>query len=265
LKRVVTSDLKDLNERVAAALEAEVAHRTRDSAPIEYVAPLCNVDLEGARLNVAPQLVIERMTDREVSVCIAHGLLGHSPLMSAGLFYVRNWCAIRLTSEQPVLVHPGSFEPQAGKHLHLDREAREEVLNVLLALRLFKRGDVSVSGWLKSCPVATAEGSGYETQAGHVLQEGERQILRQGDLAELSELVELARVARKDTSLEVAARRFGFALERHRPEDRLLDLAIAGEALFLQDTKTESAHKFAERGALLWKRHLRPVACFSRS
>src|SRR5207302_9726569 len=79
----------------------------------------------------------------------------------------------------------------------------------------------------------------------------ERQALATSDTAELPKLAQLTPNAERDRSLAVAARRFGFGLERHRPEDRLLDLAIAGEALFLRDTKSESAHKFAERGAQL--------------
>jgi len=249
LRRVATSPLVDLTEKASAAIEAEIAFRTTESAPVLYLAPLSGVDLEAGPVSVGSGMTIERMTDAEISVCIQNGFLGHSPFMSAGIFHVRDYCAIRITSVQPVIIHEGSAaSPTPNPHKDVDEEARAEIQNVLLALRLLKRGDVSVAGVLVSCPPIV---DGWAFHPGQVLEHRDRQVLTAGDAAELASLVELARNTRRDRSLAVAARRFGFALERHRPEDRLLDLAIAGEALFLQNTQTESAHKFAERGALL--------------
>ena len=45
--------------------------------------------------------------------------------------------------------------------------------------------------------------------------------------------------------LTTALRRFAFAGERSTPEDRLLDLVIAAEALFTPKTTTAVAHKVA--------------------
>jgi hypothetical protein len=52
--------------------------------------------------------------------------------------------------------------------------------------------------------------------------------------------------------IEVAIRRFGYAGERNRPDDRLVDLIIAAESLFLSDTA-----EAGERGELRFRLALR--------
>lgn len=49
----------------------------------------------------------------------------------------------------------------------------------------------------------------------------------------------------------VAPRRVRYAAQRHRPEDRLIDLLIAAEALFLPQQSSEIGYKFAMRAAYL--------------
>lgn len=44
--------------------------------------------------------------------------------------------------------------------------------------------------------------------------------------------------------LDVALRRFGYAGERHRPEDRVIDLLIAAESLFLNDIENVGELRF---------------------
>jgi hypothetical protein len=58
--------------------------------------------------------------------------------------------------------------------------------------------------------------------------------------------------ARGTPFLGATARRFGYAGERHRPEDRLVDLMIAAEALFLSDTAEAK-----ERGEMRFRLSLR--------
>jgi hypothetical protein len=54
---------------------------------------------------------------------------------------------------------------------------------------------------------------------------------------------------RKNKSLSIAIRRFNYSADRERPEDRMLDLMIAGEALFLSGTTEELRYRFALRAA----------------
>ncbi len=54
-----------------------------------------------------------------------------------------------------------------------------------------------------------------------------------------------------DRALDVAIRRFTSAIGEHHHEDKLIDLLIAAEALFLGDGEPELKHRFAERVALL--------------
>jgi hypothetical protein len=46
-------------------------------------------------------------------------------------------------------------------------------------------------------------------------------------------------------------RRFGFAGERSRAEDQIIDLMVGAEAIFLPGEDSESAHKLSLRAALL--------------
>src|SRR5262249_29630803 len=57
--------------------------------------------------------------------------------------------------------------------------------------------------------------------------------------------------ARATPFLDSAIRRFGYAGERHRPEDRLMDLMISAESLFLSDigSTSEMSYRLALRFA----------------
>src|SRR4051812_37531538 len=55
----------------------------------------------------------------------------------------------------------------------------------------------------------------------------------------------------KSKPLATALRRFGFAGERARAEDQIIDLMIAAEAVFLPGEQGESAHKLSLRAGLL--------------
>jgi hypothetical protein len=77
--------------------------------------------------------------------------------------------------------------------------------------------------------------------------------------ADVDELVALWREVRSSAVqgkrfLVTAMRRFAFAGERPRPEDRILDLMIAAEALFTPGTQTEVSHKVALQAAAFLER-----------
>jgi hypothetical protein len=59
--------------------------------------------------------------------------------------------------------------------------------------------------------------------------------------------------------LTTALRRLAFAGERSRPEDQIIDLTIASEAVFLAGEQQESAKKLALRGAVFLRDDSRPV------
>jgi Apea-like HEPN len=63
----------------------------------------------------------------------------------------------------------------------------------------------------------------------------------------------------KRKPLTTALRRLTFAGERSRPEDQIIDLMIAAEAVFLAGEMTESANKLALRSAVFLRNDSRSV------
>jgi hypothetical protein len=250
LRRVAESNGGSLLERLTTALETELNYRTRETARVMYLAPVCGLDCEAPSVPAGNGATFDKMGDAELAMFIRNGLLVSAFFSLPGLFDAADLCAIRFISEQPIIVHPGSSggpAPDARLYSAMDDEARQAVQDALTALRLLRRGDVSVAGTLVYCPDFE---SGWAISPGRQIKGHERHKLVRNDANDLGRLVSLVRAARDDRSINVALRRFGYALERDRAEDRLLDLAIAGEAIFLDDN-VEATHKFAQRAALL--------------
>lgn len=249
LRRIAALRGGSARERVTKAIERELALRGMVTAPLVYLALVCGLDCDDLPISLGNGAKLDRMTDAELATCIRDGTLSSGLFAIPGSFRVDDSVAIRVVSEQPILVHDGKVAdlPAPQPFYVMDADARQAIQDVLTGLQLLRRGNVSIPATFVSCPTFP---SGFALHPGQQLRSSERQRLHASDANELQNLVSQVRAARDDHSIGVALRRFGYALERDRPEDRLLDLTIAGEAIFL-DSNVEAASKFAQRATML--------------
>ena len=117
------------------------------------------------------------------------------------------------------------------------------------ALRLFKRGRVSVTG-----KIAPHDGGVVFFGGGHAVPQVAEPdlVLTAAEAESFRRFWPLFRAARQIPAVEAAIRRFSYAGERTRPDDEIVDLVAALEGLLLSGISEagEFAYRTSLRGAL---------------
>ncbi|MFH1747646.1 MAG: hypothetical protein ABIG44_11440 [Planctomycetota bacterium] len=195
------------------------------------------------------QTEISRLKGHERDVCLS--MLPHKS-------FVPTQYAIKATYEMDRIVGdpiPSHNEQMLDEHPHNSSEAAEHIQELLRALGVFKKGNFSHLGIV--CGTESWIDPGYHlffpahphdpigrTQYALTLEEGAQIPSFCKNFGDPS--------VKRAKWLDVAIRRFDDAIHRARPEDGLLDLMIAAEALFLSDI-----HNAKERGELRYRLSLR--------
>lgn len=201
-----------------------------DEVEFEAVAPLPNFKVGSAPVALDGRLEIDRLTDEEILRCLGVGLpMGFE---TYGTMVLYGTCGVRYHFTERKFFGEVQHD---GKALQIEHERiTAKFLEVSHALRLFKKGSVHIPAFAvfsRHWPVNNVTTSGPIEP-----------IVRSG-LYELStmETSDFAKFwndvirARKVSFLDAAIRRSGYAGERRRAEDRLVDLMICAESLFLSD------------------------------
>ena len=190
-------------------------------------------------VKLSERVELDRLTDEEVAICADLGFLGD---MFPGMEWVQAREAVGLrcfgTVQKTVNESPGV--QGFGEGRFGDRPAWAQHLlvgDVLSALRLVKEGRIRsagqvsiLKGWLLGGMRSFGPRGGTQFRFGqYELNEIETADLH-GIWAHLS-----GGVLEERRFLAASLRRFNLALERDLVEDRIVDLMIAGESLFLHD------------------------------
>lgn len=240
------------------AFQELVESLTFETAAWIVIAPLSGVASDETPITLEPGVEITTLSDPEVIACLSTGLL--TSFGGTGATFVTNRIGIRLTEQWPAIVGDDEHDEDATHAYARRADLVEAVVHVL---RLLKDGEVSVPGTV-AFSSSSAEGRayffGYSPAPRHT--EFERYRLEPTEVDELVALWRDVRSAavRGKRFLVTAIRRLAFAGERARPEDRILDLMIAAEALFTPRTQTEVSHKVALHAATFLERQDATVA-----
>jgi hypothetical protein len=236
--------------------EALMREFDRNSYELEIVAPLHGLGCDPAvdDLQLEDGLVLGALSAEEVGWALTTGLI-RPQLAPAGLVQVGRVWGVRARFTAPKVVG----ESMAGTLDTWERQqasiARME--EVLHALRLFKAGRVSLPGSLSLVKHWSGTSSGVRIVGiGH--QEAawwsRSYALTAAEAAELREFWPSVTLGRSKKLVAAAIRRLSYAGERNRADDRLVDLVIAAESLFLGGAGTaqergELRYRYALRGA----------------
>jgi hypothetical protein len=227
-----------------------------DRIAFKMVAPLPYLVFPSFPLRLNNELVLDRLTDDEVTRCYQVGVLRPDSLEYP---FIQGEVAvgIRRTMFLPKLIRPGDKAPEppdAGNEGSFGNRPPSKndlvIKDVLSALRLFKHSQIHMAGlaiwtdsyWLRS-------GTSFQVH-------GQWPYVGNFKLSEdeVPHFLELWRL------LEEGAARFGFSIHRFNLAfdrgllvDRVVDLVIAAEALFLSDLddkyRGELRFRFALRAA----------------
>lgn len=231
-------------ERLIADLE-----RTECDLPI--FIPLPGVKCAEVPIEVEPGLEIALLSDTEVAWCLRSGLIQTIGPVDHAM--VGEVVAIRMRFSLPKIV--GDERPGADSAYQLERQRLDRALAVIHALRAFKGGRFSTPGYVRlTDEVGSGAQFGPLEGTGALRRLGGNYELTSEDVAAFRSFWPQFAEAVKRTLIARAMRRFSYAADRDRADDRLTDLVIAGETLFLGDTgeaqyRGELRYRYALRAA----------------
>jgi hypothetical protein len=237
------------------------------SANAEYLVTyfLQGVSFNQDRIELEPDLILERLTRQEIGQALDDGIF--KPLYGSVPVYPPAECtsfALKKTWRLPRITGGGISQRERDEVTELTNpgQVAEELLQCLallsgsavyLAGTSMHRVDDDFSAFansrmFRSAPLPTARGDGFR--------------VTEEDAIELKRLWTLIHNESFPTNkaLALAVRRLGFAAQRERVEDRLIDVLIAAEAFYLTDSGDAK-----ERGELKYRLALRAAVWSERS
>lgn len=141
--------------------------------------------------------------------------------------------------------------------------AEEVCQKVIWALRLFKDADVSIPCLsLFWSPLISVYGyyTHFRVSPFRALTEYK---LSQKEAIEFRNFWQRCHGLMDNATLNIALRRFGYAFERARPEDKLIDCVLGFESLFLKEKEHDYAKKISERMLKLLQNNKTALDSFS--
>lgn len=223
----------------------------RASFPFVLLAPLLGLKIESAPIRLTSDIEIDQMTDDEIIRCLSMGWLQAGYGMQR-IADIKEAAAVRVRYHLEKRVGP-TDRPQIDEALKVKQIANERAMGVLHAIRVFKEGRVSIPGLLQFSPHWPLESrTRFQYLNPGLMPQFNKYDLARNEVDEFSAFWKRFQDATAKGALANAIRRFSYANERDREDDRLVDLMIAAESLFLADAGAPQ-----ERGELRYRLALR--------
>lgn len=249
-----SGDLAYSEDRFKARWEQWMA--AFDSSSVKHVAIAPIAGLRGIphAIEIAPHLVLDKLSDEEILTCVQHGVLD-PVLPEMPLVGFEGLLGFRLTVEAPKVISvDGSLSPivspdESGTFGHRPwRQVGLAVDDAVMVLRLLKRSRVRCLGHVLqgSSPFVR----GIQWQRRLVRNSGGSSTLDAAEAAEVPAI--LGQLLDQERTMSFSLRRFSQSCERENLEDRFVDLVIAAEAFYLADVDSgrgELTFRIAHRAA----------------
>jgi hypothetical protein len=224
-----------------------------DCVPFNTVAPLPRLVIPQSPVRLNSEIVLDRLTDEEVTRCWEAGVLRPC---SPRFPFIETEVAIgiRKTTYVPKLIQADDEPPESPSEANTGSFGnrcpfREDLLidDVLSALRLFKHTQLRSAGhaswtdgyWL---------GDGTSFRSLGQWPYGDKCELSEADVPQFLEVWRLLEAGSDE--MDFTLRRFNLSFERRLGDDRLVDLVIAAESLFLGDLGAQDRGELRFRFAL---------------
>ncbi len=244
------------NHRFDGRWRELVAFFSADRIPYKTVAPLPHLVIPDHPLRVNDEIVLDRLTDDEVTRCCQVGVLKpispRFPVIDADVAI-----GIRKTALVPKLVQLGDEPSEPRDAANIGSFGNRPLLHdhlvvddVLTALRLFKHTQLRTAGHASWTDAYWLSG-GTSFRSLRPWPYGVKYELSEVEAPEFLELWRLLEAG--SDQIAFSLRRFNLAFDRELLDDRIVDLVIAAESLFLgalgvQD-RGELRFRFAIRAA----------------
>jgi len=218
----------------------------RDTISVTDIIPLHNFSSEDDEIRFSDELRIRRITDREKEGFLKGASFSGWPQHEM----IHGNYVIELRHQMKKLFQGDT--PTGG-----DPTIAKAIDNILIALRLFKQGNVGYN-LIESKHDLDIRAFIGGTRSGFLFQRfiGNEYVLKRQDVKPLVEFYKSIPfdLVTKEKGIDLAIRRLGYAYERLKHEDKVIDLMIAYEAAFFRQGESgEQRHKLAVRVARLLK------------
>jgi hypothetical protein len=219
----------------------------RDVLEYRYFCPLSEFHMEAERIDLGSKFFIVRISMKEKDRMLSRLSLGSLPYLSKDAI-VSTGYAFDFYVEVPKVIGETSAIPHEDSS---DQVAREKFDEACFALRLFKGGAIDYDFVQKTTlgdPFRFTKTFGSSRPK----PSPDLYVLSNDEIPAFLEFWQFYQKVRlvKRSQVEIALRRFNFAYERKRPEDKLIDYMIGFEALLLKQEQ-ELRYKLALRGSAL--------------
>lgn len=233
---------------VFAEFEAAIK---RDEFTHVILLPLSGVETSTVPISLGEALEVDAFGDDEIARCLEAGYLRTRMDPTGIAFSAGRVVGVRSTFQLPKTIGDDQTGREAALSSYTDLLTRAQT--VPEALRAFQAGDFIATGYVMF--------AGTENEGGHAVHLGaapsgrefvaEPYSLDADGAEEFAEFWPRYEKAKTNRAIALAARRFGYAFDRTRLDDRLVDIVIGAEALLLSDQseRTELRFRFALRAA----------------
>jgi len=265
VRRLILTATEDGSTLVFSSDTFESQYRTLENAcysdtiPVTTVVPLYGLAAPNEPIHLTTEAEIDALSDEETGRCLDANILPRvfpdTPFVSVEA----NLKCLRIRAEMKKMVDMSGddraqYRPEARAFREKVHDRVDEVLRVL---RIFKRGSVSPATFLHHSPHFFLHGR-YAWTHSAVRPDVWPQERLQLSISEISEFTQFCKAAERAKTkkfLDNALRRFGYAGDRHRADDKLVDLMISAESLFLSDSgepkeRGEMRYRLAQRAAV---------------
>lgn len=206
-----------------------------DSISFQIIAPLVPFKSTVKTIDLAENIKINQLSDEEINLLIQIGLCASLPYGTARVPQY----AIRYHYSLPKVIGKQSFAPKEKEQMFKEqKEIGDCIEEILRALQAFKWWHCSLTAMIHHTSNWLLQG-GIRFQSFPTMYQWNPEYVCSEEDADSfskfwSDIRKIHQQGRRGY-LDVALRRFGYAGERHRPEDQVIDLLIAAESLFLND------------------------------
>ncbi len=219
----------------------------------EKITPLCGFSMEDLKILLCYNISIVKLTEEEILEFFRLGIKLGTIMGNDEFVHGIHKYAIKISYELPKIIYERNNHDNVNKPNEFVSNQHEQ--NVINALRIFKEGKlypISTINREKSIFLSGVSFS-FEKPVKHFM-ENKYQLLANevGEFKEFWERKCKAHMPEKHF-LSVAIRRFSQSNERDSIEDRIIDLMICAEAVFLSSDRSnqgELRYRLAHRAAM---------------
>lgn len=205
-----------------------------DFISFQIIAPLTSFK-STADINLEENIKINQLSDEEINLLFQLGLCTSLPYGTARVPQF----AIRYHYSLPKVIGEQSFAPKEKEQMFIEqKEIGDRIEEILRALQAFKWWHCSLTAMIHHTSNWLLQGGIRFQSFPTMYQWNPEYVCSKEDADSFSKFWSDIRKIHQQGNrgyLDVALRRFGYAGERHRPEDQVIDLLIAAESLFLND------------------------------